>query len=55
MGGFRSFHLQNLQIAHSLQGLFVDTGDLIVVELQGLDGGGPFEDASADGAQLVVG
>ena len=48
------FHLQRLQVAEPLQSLFVHTGDLIVVQLQRLDGGGSLEDPPADGAQLVV-
>lgn len=50
-----SYHLQDLQVTESLQRLFVHTRDLVVVKLQGLDGGDTLEDTATDGVELVVG
>lgn len=55
LGVPRPFHLQDLQVTESLQRLFIDTGDLVVVELQGLDWGDSLEDSPPDRVQLVVG
>lgn len=55
LGVPRPFHLQDLQVTESFERLFIDTGDLVVVELQGLDGGDSLEDSPSDRVQLVVG